>query len=281
MSDLKEITCLLPERLKRIVETEVMVPGKNGFCKLSEIRIRINRPAILMYNNNKEKVIENIKITSDDIAYIIQMVTRYSMYAYQDSIRQGYVTVKGGHRIGVAGQAITRDGHICGQKYISYINIRVAHEVVGCADEIIDFICSGGFKNTLVVSPPGCGKTTILRDIIRHISYGIGCVPLKVAIVDERSEIASSHVGIPQNDIGIRTDVLDMGLKSEGMIMLVRSMSPQVVAVDEIGSMEDVMAIKQIINCGCHILASIHGYGIADCINRRELAGMFGANGFE
>ena len=100
MSDLKEITCLLPERLKRIVETEVMVPGKNGFCKLSEIRIRINRPAILMYNNNKEKVIENIKITSDDIAYIIQMVTRYSMYAYQDSIRQGYVTVKGGHRIG-------------------------------------------------------------------------------------------------------------------------------------------------------------------------------------
>lgn len=281
MSDLKEITCLLPERLKRIVETEVMVPGKNGFCKLSEIRIRINRPAILMYNNNKEKVIENIKITSDDIAYIIQMVTRYSMYAYQDSIRQGYVTVKGGHRIGVAGQAITRDGHICGQKYISYINIRVAHEVVGCADEIIDFICSGGFKNTLVVSPPGCGKTTILRDIIRHISYGIGCVPLKVAIVDERSEIASSHVGIPQNDIGIRTDVLDMGLKSEGMIMLVRSMSPQVVAVDEIGSMEDVMAIKQIINCGCHILASIHGYGIADCINRRELAGIFGANGFE
>lgn len=280
MSDLKEITCLLPERLKRIVETEVMVPGKNGFCKLSEIRIRINRPAILMYNN-KEKVIENIKITSDDIAYIIQMVTRYSMYAYQDSIRQGYVTVKGGHRIGVAGQAITRDGHICGQKYISYINIRVAHEVVGCADEIIDFICSGGFKNTLVVSPPGCGKTTILRDIIRHISYGIGCVPLKVAIVDERSEIASSHVGIPQNDIGIRTDVLDMGLKSEGMIMLVRSMSPQVVAVDEIGSMEDVMAIKQIINCGCHILASIHGYGIADCMNRRELAGMFGANGFE
>ena len=266
---------------KTIVETEVMVPGKNGFCKLSEIRIRINRPAILMYNNNKEKVIENIKITSDDIAYIIQMVTRYSMYAYQDSIRQGYVTVKGGHRIGVAGQAITRDGHICGQKYISYINIRVAHEVVGCADEIIDFICSGGFKNTLVVSPPGCGKTTILRDIIRHISYGIGCVPLKVAIVDERSEIASSHVGIPQNDIGIRTDVLDMGLKSEGMIMLVRSMSPQVVAVDEIGSMEDVMAIKQIINCGCHILASIHGYGIADCMNRRELAGMFGANGFE
>ena len=259
MSDLKEITCLLPERLKRIVETEVMVPGKNGFCKLSEIRIRINRPAILMYNNNEEKVIENIKITSDDIAYIIQMVTRYSMYAYQDSIRQGYVTVKGGHRIGVAGQAITRDGHICGQKYISYINIRVAHEVVGCADEIIDFICSGGFKNTLVVSPPGCGKTTILRDIIRHISYGIGCVPLKVAIVDERSEIASSHVGIPQNDIGIRTDVLDMGLKS----------------------MEDVMAIKQIINCGCHILASIHGYGIADCMNRRELAGMFGANGFE
>lgn len=121
MSDLKEITCLLPERLKRIVETEVMVPGKNGFCKLSEIRIRINRPAILMYNNNKEKVIENIKITSDDIAYIIQMVTRYSMYAYQDSIRQGYVTVKGGHRIGVAGQAITRDGHICGTEiYIIY-----------------------------------------------------------------------------------------------------------------------------------------------------------------
>ena len=280
MNKLKQITCILPERIRRVIESEFS-SGCIEFDRLTEIRIRVERPLMLMFNPGGERIYEQLRITPDDIAYMIQMITRYSMYAYQDNIRQGYVTISGGHRVGLIGQTMADKGRICGQKYISFMNIRVAHEVIGCADKLMDFICDGSFKNTLLISPPGCGKTTLLRDIVRHISYGKKCRPMKVALVDERSEIAACHVGIPQNDIGPRTDVMDMGLKAEGMLMLVRSMSPEVIAVDELGGREDMEAVRQIICCGCKVLASVHGYSIKDCYKRPELISLLGADGFE
>lgn len=129
----------------------------------------------------------------------------------------------------------------------------------------------GNVCHTLIISPPMCGKTTLLRDLIRQVSDGNTYLPgMSVGVVDERSEIAGSYQGIPQNDLGIRTDILDCCPKAEGMMMLIRSMSPEVVAVDELGDYEDIHAIESVIHCGCKLFATVHGSSIED-IKRKPL----------
>ncbi len=250
------------------------------YKELLEIRLRVNEPLIFVFSHGDffvcnrcglvDEVEEAYVVTQSDIKATLDFISGYSLYAYEDEIRQGFITVKGGHRVGLAGQVILDKGRVRSVKNISFINIRVSHQVRGCGEELLPYIIKNGrLLHTLIISPPGCGKTTLLRDIIRLVSNGSSYSKgLSVGVVDERSELAACHMGVPQNDVGIRTDILDCCPKAEGMLMLLRSMNPKVIAVDEIGGREDIEAISYVINSGCGILATVHGDSIDDIRNK-------------
>ena len=228
---------------------------------LEEIRIRIGLPIILKYSN-KDNVLE-YRTTSEDLLEILEKICENSIYSYQNQICNGYITIRGGHRVGLTGNVVIQNGKIVNINNISSLNFRIARQVLGCSNEllkhIIDFDNNSVF-NTLIVSSPGAGKTTILRDTIRQISNGIGNFNGKtIGLLDERSEISAMYRGTPQNDIGIRTDVMENVSKNVGMKMLIRSMSPQVICADEIGSTEDIEAIKYIVCSGVKGIFTAHG----------------------
>ncbi|MCI8813873.1 MAG: stage III sporulation protein AA [Lachnospiraceae bacterium] len=246
------------------------------YGQVYEIRLRVHSPCLILYQGKEYFLGQNGSMTRDksqaycvtgeDIQETMERIAGYSMYAYEEEIRQGYLTVQGGHRVGIAGKAVMDGEHIRSVKYISYINVRVSHQIKGCATFLMPYVRSDqSIYHTLIISPPRCGKTTMLRDMIRQISNGDAqCPGLTVGVVDERSEIGGCYQGVAQNDLGIRTDVLDCCPKAEGMMMLIRSMSPSVVAVDEIGDYRDIHAIEAVIHCGCKLMATVHGDSIED-----------------
>jgi stage III sporulation protein AA len=265
------------------------------YDKLQEIRLRMNAPLLIIYGNKEAFISEEAKlvedpskgvlITKNEIRETMEYISNYSLYAFEDEIRQGFITINGGHRIGIAGKTIIEDDVIKGMKHISFINIRLAHQVKGCADPVLPYLVNKqarGIYHTLIISPPRCGKTTLLRDIIRQLSDGNPYLPgMSIGVVDERSEIGACYMGTPQNELGIRTDILDCCPKAKGMLMLIRSMSPQIIAVDEIGSREELEAIDYVIGCGCKLIATVHGSSIEDIRNKPTLSELVKKKLFE
>ncbi len=232
---------------------------------LREIRLRTGRGLLLetadgeaLLNREGRTVrseTEAYRVTEKDIKTALELLTGYSVYAFEDELRQGYFTVEGGHRIGVAGHTVTENGKVLRMSYISFLNFRVAHECIGCSKDLFRRLYGDGqYYHTLLFAPAGCGKTTFLRDLIRLLSNA----GLRVGVADERSELAACHRGIPQHDLGMRTDIMDGCPKAEAMRMLLRSMTPQILVADEIGMEEDVFAIRAAAGSGCKVVASAH-----------------------
>lgn len=217
-------------------------------------------------------------IDREIINKIFEGICGNSVYAYVDEISNGFITVLGGHRVGITGRPLYKDGKVYNIKDISSLNFRVAREVIGAADELINQVkINGVFVNTLIISEPGVGKTTLLRDLIRQISD----LGNEVSVIDERSEIAACFRGVPQNDVGRRTDVMDGVSKVDGIRMMVRAMRPDFIATDEIGTDEDADAIMYAINSGVGVIATSHGKGIEDLKRSKKLKQIVDEGVFE
>ncbi|NLM11351.1 MAG: stage III sporulation protein AA [Clostridiaceae bacterium] len=268
---------------------------KSILQEVEEIRLRAGKPAMLslfrrdlflgetgLVFNNENK---SLTLTIDELADMVFKICENSYYAYQDDINKGFITIRGGHRIGLVGTPVIDSGKIINIRDISSLNVRIAREIIGFGDGIVKniFKNSRDIFNTLIISPPGMGKTTLLRDIIRTVSNGMENIfdGLKVGVVDERGEIAACYRGIPQNDLGCRTDVIHGINKKEGMEILLRSMSPGVISLDELGNPDDVSTVLQVRNAGIRLLATAHGYDVNGLKERRGFRELFYENFFE
>ena len=297
----EEILKFLPEQMEKTIQK-----ARPDWQKAEEIRLRAGRP-LLFYMNNREYMLAKegvflqtgehspagcYMVEPSDIRKIMDRLSEYSMYAYQDELRQGYFTLEGGHRIGITGKAVMEEGKLKTIKYLSFLNIRIAHEKKDCAKKVISYLMKEGrLLHTLILSPPGCGKTTLLRDLIRLLSDGFYDMDenkkrrrvrgITVGVVDERSEIGACVRGVPTNDLGIRTDILDGCPKKEGIFLLLRSMAPKVIAVDEIGNPGDFEAVSQAVSSGCVILATAHGNSVEELSDKPLFASFLKENIFE
>jgi stage III sporulation protein AA len=276
-------------KVKVIVSAIPFMESKN----IEEIRLKVGKP-LMVHSEKGDFFVDDsgnlVRLpergyiaTEEEVKKTLELLCDSSIYAVQEELRDGYITVKGGHRIGIAGKVLLKNNEVYHIKDISSINIRIAKEIKGAADELINHVINGNFiYNTLLISPPQCGKTTMLRDLARLISNGTkNFQGIKVGIVDERSEIAACYKGVPQHDVGLRTDVLDGCPKACGIYMMLRSMSPQVIITDEIGSIEDIISLSIALNAGVKIITSVHGFNRQDILNRPNLRELIMGNYFE
>ncbi len=276
------MTKYFPKHIKEALENNISEEEVNI---IEEIRIRINLPIIVKLAE-KEKIID-YKVSTEDINYIFQKICENSIYAYQNQIANGFVTIKGGNRVGIVGTAVVQNGKVTNLNYVSGLNFRIAQEIIGCSNKIMSNIIRGEtIYNTLIIAMPGMGKTTLLRDIIRNLSNGFtdGNTKIKgqnISVIDERGEISATYRGGSQNDLGIRTDVLNDIPKAIGMKMAIRSMAPQIIAADEIGSVDDVNAIQYAICCGIKGIFTAHGNSVEDVKKNTELKSLIDNKIFE
>lgn len=261
---MEEILNYFTEKISIQLENEI----KDKFDTLEEIRLRVERPIVLKFKDNDRVIKYNV--TTEDILSTLQILCENSIYTYQGQIAEGFITVKGGHRVGISGSCAIENGKVINIKYIYSLNFRIARQVIGSSNPALRHILNlenNSIYNTLIVSAPGTGKTTILRDIIRQLASGIKEIKflaINVGVVDERGEIAAMYKGIPQNDIGIKTDIMENVSKNIGIRMLIRSMAPKVIVADEIGKREDIEAIHYAVCSGCKGIFTAHGSTFED-----------------
>ncbi len=256
----------LPLRLRQ--EALSLTEGDRG--RAEELRLRAGWPMTALIGG-EERPLGSPPVEPRELEQLVEIASRASLHTVLDQVRRGYLTVEGGHRIGLCGTAALREGEIHSIRTISSANLRVARQVRGAAAPVLDGLCPGGrLSDTLILAPPGLGKTTLLRDLIRSVAEGEGCSPLRVALADERGEVAALYNGVPQLEVGRRTDVAEGCPKAQGLMLLLRAMNPQVLAVDEITAPEDVRALTTAAGCGVTLLATAHGEGRAD-LERRPL----------
>ena len=258
-----------PVRIGQVIKNNL---NNNESNILEEIRIRVGKPIILKLRN-ENKILDYI-INTQDILEIMAKITENSMYSYQKQICSGYVTLKGGHRVGISGNVVMEDNKVFNINYIYSLNFRIARQIIGVSDNFInEIISSDTIYNTLIISKPGAGKTTLLRDLIRNISK-----TKTVGIVDERGEITAMYKNEPQNDMGLKVDILSNVSKDIGMKMLVRSMAPDIICADEIGTKEDIEAIKYSITSGVKGIFTAHGDSINSIRKSPILKELFDLN---
>lgn len=274
MKDINEILKYFPNNIYQIF-SNLFKENIKITEEIQEIRMRTNRPILLKLR--EKDIILQYNISQSEILQILERLCENSIYAYKNQICAGFITVKGGHRVGLTGSCVIENGKISNIKYISSLNFRIAREVLNCSTKVLKEIIDIENKtiyNTIIVAPPGKGKTTILRDIIRRLSNGIDEINFKgktCGVVDERGEIAAMYKGVAQNDIGIRTDIIENVNKNQGIHMLIRTMSPEIIACDEIGSKEDVEAIHYALFSGVKGIFTMHGKNVEDIKNNKQI----------
>lgn len=263
--------------------------------KLEEIRLRTGRPLHLVLDHQDGFLGPDGRLVrgageafvpdADLMARTVARLSKWSVYALDEELRQGFITLRGGHRVGLAGRGTVEGGRLRTLRDIGALNIRISREIRGAADRVVRSLTGRGkWLSTLLISPPQCGKTTLLRDLARVMSEGradVGLRGVKVGIVDERSELAGSVAGVPQRDVGPRTDVLDAVPKAEGMVMMVRALSPDVLITDEIGRSEDARSVLDAARSGVSVVASAHGLDAADVSARPSTRMLFEERVFE
>ncbi|MDQ0417412.1 stage III sporulation protein AA [Croceifilum oryzae] len=281
---LKPIYQILPLSIREIIQS---LP-RTILGSLEEIRIRQNRPLevitseqswFVSYNRQLNTTPKDSVLPSrEECAKLLNLLSNHSLYAIEEELRRGYITIEGGHRVGLAGKVVMEQGRVKHLRDVTGFNIRIAREVKGVGEELLPILFGSNqnLHNVLIVSPPQCGKTTLLRDLARLISLGDEkkYPSKKVGIVDERSEIAGCVGGVPQHDVGPRTDILDGCPKAEGMMMMIRSMSPDVMIVDEIGRLEDLYAMHEAIHAGVKVISTAHGHTWEEVSRRAELGDL-------
>jgi len=268
----------LPKQVRAVLEET------DASVRVEEIRFRAGQPMQLCLSDGELLLREYAPISAEDCAEILRLICENSIYAWSEELRSGFLTLPGGCRVGIAGRAVLENGQIARITDVTSLCIRVARDCRGVARSVIPFLRDGGgtLRSTLVVSPPCAGKTTLLRDLIRSASCGeAGLCPARVGVVDTRYELAGSVRGVPQFDLGPRTDVLSGGTKAEGMRMLLLSMSPELLAADELGTIEDLAAVTEAAGCGVRVLASVHSGSSAMLQKRGSLQRLLASGLFE
>ncbi len=241
--------------------------------RLEEIRLRANQPLIIRLDKGELTATPQgefindwalgYRVNQSQVLTTLDIMTQSSIYAWEEEIKNGFITLRGGHRVGLTGKVTLDAGQVKTIKHVSGLNIRISKELKGVGRKVLPYLLKDyRVQNTLIISPPQAGKTTLLRDLIRLLSSGVielGIRGVNVGVVDERSELGGCWEGIAQNDLGPRTDVLDCCPKAQGMVMLLRAMAPQVIVADELGRPEDIRALEEAVNSGVSVLTSVHG----------------------
>ena len=265
MREFEQAAAVLPPELR---QQALALPAQERE-RAEELRLRCGWPMAAVFPEG-EVPLGGRKVVPQDLELLIEIASRASVHAVLTQLREGYLTIEGGHRLGLCGTAVLENGQMQNLRALSSVSIRIARQRPGAALPLLSGLMEGGrLCSTLIAAPPGMGKTSLLRDLVRCISDGEGTPPLRVGLADERGEVAALYGGVPQLRVGRRTDVIEGCPKAQGAMLLLRAMNPQVLAMDEITAPEDVAALLTAAGCGAVLLATAHGEG--DELTRRPL----------